>query len=176
MIIELISRESYKQFAAVDPCNGVFAIGMNVCTDIFANHCKIIDENLKLTDLDLDFVQSNTPLIKTINPRNPDRYLIRFNYLELIVRLALRKYYSSIYTYIFNNIYIEANGVGYSDAVRILIDNEFLPAFAHVDCHEWRKNKLWIEENDSILKFHRPLLNSLFEKFSGAKALPGNPP
>ena len=74
---------------------------MNVCTDIFGSQCKIIDERLALKDLDLDFIQTNFTPDKTVNHRNPDRSLTRFNYLELIVRLAIRKYHTSIYIYIY---------------------------------------------------------------------------
>ena len=54
-----------------------------------------------------------------------------------------------------------------------MLDGEFLPTFRELDCHKWRFNTLWTEENDNILKFHKPLLNALFTQFSGAKSVPG---
>lgn len=88
-------REMYKQFAAFEPSGGVPCIGSNVFSDIM-NQCNVVDSQfVKLSDVDIETVASNAGKNKMANPRNPERSLVRYQMIEMIVRLALRKYQKS---------------------------------------------------------------------------------
>jgi hypothetical protein len=49
---------------------------------------------LKLSDLDLNFTATNYSEVKN-NPRNPSNAIVRFEFLEIIPRLAFDKYYKT---------------------------------------------------------------------------------
>lgn len=90
-----IIREMYKHFSAVEPSSSVPCIGSNVFSDIM-NQCNVVDSNfVKLSDIDIETVASNAGKNKMANPRNPERALVRYQMIEMIVRLALRKYQKS---------------------------------------------------------------------------------
>jgi len=80
-------RETYKYFAGMNPTNGVPSIGQNTFGEI-ANHGNVVDnELLKLSDMDLEFISTNAG-IKNQN-LNPDRALVRYQLMEVLVRLAI---------------------------------------------------------------------------------------
>ena len=78
----------------MEPVNGVTAISVNLYTDI-CNQMDIIDhQTLKMSDVDLEFVATNAGQ-KVKNKNNPERALVRYQLMEIISRLAVRKYFSS---------------------------------------------------------------------------------
>ena len=78
----------------MDPTLGLPSIPVNVSTDLFVHHAESLDTNLVLKDLDLDFIQTTAGAPKG-ESNNPEKALVRHEYLELIVRLACRKFLSS---------------------------------------------------------------------------------
>ena len=89
------SRETYKYFSAVDPSGLIWCIGTNTYTEIVSNCHGFIDgKTFKMSDLDLEFVATNAGQ-KSGNHRNPERQLIRFNFLEVLVRLSIDKFIKS---------------------------------------------------------------------------------
>lgn len=50
-------------------------------------------QTLKSNDVDLEYVAANS--IRADYPNFPDRSLIRFKFLEAIIRLSIDKYYKS---------------------------------------------------------------------------------
>jgi len=56
----------------------------------------IDNKTFKLSDLDLEFVATNASGGgKKSNPRVPERQLVRYQFMEVLVRLALDKYLKS---------------------------------------------------------------------------------
>ena len=53
------------------------------------------NEYLKLADVDIKFVATVSDKEFKSNPRNPDRGIVRHQFLEALVRLAEEKYYRS---------------------------------------------------------------------------------
>ena len=54
--------------------------------------------------------------------------------------------------------------------------DEFLePAFKRFETQTWRKERLWKEEVDYVLKVSLPTLKDIYRKFSGKIAMPGAP-
>ena len=67
-------------------------IGINTVSDvILSNMPGFIDgKSMKLSDLDLEFIATNVG--GKVGKRNPDRMLVRHNFIELLCRLAVTRY------------------------------------------------------------------------------------
>lgn len=90
------SRDSYKFFSAVQPSNGIFSIGTNVFNEIVSSLGVVDKISLKLSDVDLDFVATNAGVAKRPGKNlNPERQLVRYQFLEIWVRLALSKFFKT---------------------------------------------------------------------------------
>lgn len=91
----MFSKDSYKFFSGLSPSGNVTSIGTNLMTYITL-HCQNLVDNktLKMSDVLLEFIstKANTQF-KT--KMNPERQLIRFQYMEIWVRIAITKYYRS---------------------------------------------------------------------------------
>ena len=88
-------RETYKYYSGVDPVGLISSIGNNVCSEIISGCREFIDgKTFKLTDLDLNFVATNSG-IKKNNPRNPERQLVRYQFMEFLVRITIDKFVKS---------------------------------------------------------------------------------
>lgn len=74
--------------------NGVPAIGSNVMNEIIASTNLADGKLVKLSDIDVEFIATNVSsnYQGKLKVMNPDRHLCRFEFLELIVRLAITKY------------------------------------------------------------------------------------
>ena len=59
------------------------------------------------------------------------------------------------------------------EAVEMSFENHFLPFFKSFDCHDFRKKRLWREENDVVFTRLYPSLGQIYNKNSGKYALPG---
>lgn len=72
-------KEAYKYYSAVDPSGIICCIGSNVFSEIVGNSNDFIDgKTFKLSDLDLEFVATNSGTLKKNNFRNPERQLVRY--------------------------------------------------------------------------------------------------
>jgi len=85
-------REVYKFYAGVSPCSNVPCISQNAFIEI-VNMTNIIDmKELKLSDIDLEFTATKAGNKK--NKLNPDKWwLVRYQLMEILVRIALKKYF-----------------------------------------------------------------------------------
>jgi hypothetical protein len=84
-------RESYKYTAGVDPQDNLVCIGVNTFSDVVSNLTGFIDgRNMKLADLDLEFISTNANGKQS--KRNPERMLVRHNWMEIFVRLAITRF------------------------------------------------------------------------------------
>lgn len=87
-----VLKEAYKYYAAIGRTENLFAINKITLTDFIAHKINLFDGD-KLTDMDLVFMT-----IKG-KPKNakfqPKTALVRFEFIELLWRLALRKYFES---------------------------------------------------------------------------------
>jgi len=86
-------REAFKYYGAIGPNGMVASVGTNVFMEILSNldnsDSKLIDESLiKMSEADLEFVATNAGT-KMKNPQNPDRQLIRFQFMEVWTRIAI---------------------------------------------------------------------------------------
>ena len=81
----------------MNPSGCIWSIGTNVLSDTIYNCKELVDyKTLKLSDVDLEFITTKASGQQQFRERtNPERQLIRFQFLEIFVRLAVSKYYKS---------------------------------------------------------------------------------
>lgn len=158
----LFSRETYKYYSAIAPAGQIFSISMNVFSDIVSNCEGLVDGNhLKLADLDFEFIATNAGISKT--KHNPERQLVRHEFIEIFVRIAITK--------LFKTKQIES----IPESVEHLYKTYLEEIFQTFDCHKWRREKLWNEECDVTLKRNMPTIEKIYKAYSGRFALPGAP-
>lgn len=144
--------------------SGVWNITLNPYTD-FCKDSGIIDEKLLLTkDFDRIFIATYTKTDKIKNAMNPDRALVRYQFLEGIFRLAEQKYLS--------------NGVVTSqkEAVETLFKENVTPYISTYDVQQWRIDRLWNEECDTVIKSYLPVFKGVFKEYSKEKVKPSEKP
>jgi len=164
---KLVLKESYeflklafKHYAMAS--TEVFAVGWNAYTD-FVISCNLPDpQRLSRADVDMAFFSSST--IGPPGPRNPKKSLCRFQFLDASVRLAMKRYYAS------------GDVEEPADAIQKLLTNiEAIPSIETLkdvgDLHD----RIWRRETDDVVKKHLDLLKKVYDKWSGANNLPGQP-
>lgn len=109
----------------------------------------IIDKNWTIADLDRIFIATNVQLESY--SYNPERELWRYEFFEIIVRLAKQKYFSSK---ICSTIH---------EAVEKLLLCNILPSCKdYPSWHKWRDMELWTIEVDTLYKSNLESLNKLY--------------
>ena len=93
---------------------------------------------------------------------NPEKALIRFQFMEVLARIAERKYIESGVT------------KSHFEACKRLFGDHVEKVICRFDAHLWR-DRYWNEPCDQIYKAYVPLLQHLYKKYSGAKTQPGKP-
>lgn len=156
-------REIYKYYAAVSPAGNVFSIGNNVLSDIINSMGDIVDGvTIKLADIDLEFVSTNAALKKTSH-LNPERFLVRYQMIEIFSRIAITKYFKSKAV------------KSILEAIQLMFEKHVTPFGKNFDCHIWRKERLWNEKCDHVFKRYLKSVKSLYDKYSGRFATPSAP-
>lgn len=133
---------------------------MNAFTD-FCNISGMVDGNLfKLADLDLNLKGAGYSEEKN-NPLNPPNALVRFKFMEMLVRIAKDKYVRNKIT----------QDMG--EALQKLVTEHVNPAVAKYNHQVWREQRYLCEELDLVYKAYKPVLDTVFHKFSGRYTKPG---
>ena len=157
-------KMAYKYLSSVGVSGEVWSIGSNVLTE-FLSKCKILDDNMRLKDADLKFIATITDPTQSKNLRNPEKSLVRYQFLEVWVRMAEQKYITS------------GNITSYAEAVEKILEEHLLPFITSNDtlynAQKWREDRYWNEECDTVLKSYLPILQGLYKRYSGLKSKPG---
>jgi len=154
-------KDCYKHFAAIGAPSEIWSIPLNTYTD-FCSSAGIIDGKiLKLSDFDRIFIATYTRTEKERNPRNPDRALVRYQFMEGLVRIADQKYIGS------------GMASTYSEALKLLLQEHVVPYISKFDHQKWRIERYWNEAVDAVVKSYLPILKGVYKKYSGLKTLPG---
>jgi hypothetical protein len=115
---------------------------------------------MNLADLDFNLKGALFNEVKN-NPRNPANSLVRYQFLEIIVRLALDKYLRKK---------IVASP---TEAVTQLLNQDMWPTLSKYDSNKWRWERYICEEVDLVYKAHRAILDSIWTRFSIRLRKPG---
>ena len=100
-----------------------------------------------MTDLDVNWTAAN--VTEKVNPRNPRKAACRYEFLEIIVRLALDKYLRY------------GKAMAASEAVTWLLD-EMKPFAAENDSSRWRSERLLRENVDLIYKRYYSIFKHIY--------------
>lgn len=159
-------REVYKHYAGISPCSNVPSISQNAFLELI-NLTTIVDsKDLKLSDIDLEFTATKAGNKK--NSLNPDKWwLVRYQLMEIFVRIALKKYFRS------QKKEKNKKMLSESDAVKKLFEEQLLQHFKKHDCHRWREKYCWCQEVDEPFQEHLEEIKSLFQMYSGKYCKPG---
>jgi hypothetical protein len=87
-------RQTYKYYAAIGSSGGIFSVGQNGFTDLCSQTGVINSTTFKLADLDFNLKATLYTDVKN-NPLNPGNALVRYEFMELIARIALDKYFKT---------------------------------------------------------------------------------
>jgi hypothetical protein len=85
-------RQVYRRLSALGITGYIFAIGWNEFRDFIANTLDMDDKkalNKEAVDLIFTFIDTNS---KGLYPLNPSRTLVRFEFVEALLRCAIKKY------------------------------------------------------------------------------------
>jgi hypothetical protein len=136
---------------------------MNTFSDVVSQLPGFIDgKNFVLADLDLEFISTNAG--GKAGKRNPERMLVRHNWIEIFVRLAVTRFVKK-----------EKVATNAIEALDCLEKQYLKPFFNKFTAKKWRNEVLHKEEIDLALKHGLRVLKELYGRFSGKFANPGAP-
>jgi hypothetical protein len=115
---------------------------------------------LSLSDVDRKFIATNSSSLDLKSKTNPEKALVRFQFMEVLARIAERKYIEGGVT------------KSHSEACKLLFQDGVLDVIGRYDAHKWRE-RYWNEQCDGIYKAYVPVLQYLYKKYSGARTQPG---
>lgn len=133
-------RESYKQLSGIDPQKDLTAIGVNTFSEVINSLPGFIDgKNINLADLDLEFISTNAN--GKPGKRNPERMLVRHNWMEIFIRLATTRYVKK-----------EKVAKNPTEGLKMFMDQQLNQFFGKFNAAKWRREVLHREEIDLTLK------------------------
>ena len=157
-------RGAYKYLSTVNPIGDIWCIGTNVLSD-FVSKCNLIDNLLGPEGVGLKFVATKVDPNMPKSHRNPERGLIRYQFMEFFVRISDERYLSKKVV------------ATLPEAVEKVLNEHLIPYIkpneALFNPQKWREEQYWNEECDTVLKSYLPILQDLYSKYSGAKSKPG---
>jgi hypothetical protein len=156
--------KAYAVYNGTEP----FYLGSNTFTE-FCNECKIVDGGVTvgLQDIDTIFIATNYTSEKIKNSlNNPERCIVRFQFLESLVRLAMVKYGG-------NSRNAGSAGLPPSDSVEKMIRSDLAPYSDQIKNLEFRHNMLYgsIPIND-LYKEHYDELERVYKLYAASIDLP----
>jgi len=124
----------------------------------FTNYCTIwdvVNSNLKVADIDRIFIATNVELED--QEANDDRSLCRFEFYEIVTRMAKTKYFESKKT------------ASISEAVEMILLESVLPnAVMRMESVNWRQVFLWTLPVDDLYKANLTNLKKVFTLLKNA--------
>lgn len=153
--------EVYRTLSAYSG-NELFCVTQNVLIE-FLNECKAVDNLFQVSDLGVNWNSANASKDKgeTYNAGNG---LCRYEFMEILVRIANDRF-------VRNKICKNQ-----SEALEKMLSEHYSLVFPIYDNRIFKKEVYMTEEIDYFLKAHRVVFESLFKKYSGRKATPGQKP
>ena len=149
-------KEIYHYLAALDPHGNILCISQNTLSD-FVKQSNLLEQNyLKFSDIDLSYLSAYIPLLKSNydSDSTPGRFLIRCQFMEILVRLANDRYYKHG---------LEKNII---DATKMVIENHIFPFFKNYDYTTWKEKRLWNIECDKVYKHFWQFFQFLYKKYA----------
>ena len=122
----------------------------------FVNNWKLIDENLQLSTVDRLFIATKSGDSSDLKDF-PERDLSRFEFYEIIVRMAGAKYKDW------------GKWESYAQAVRTIIEEDFFQFFSISKWQDFREKELWSLDVNDILNANLDALKKIYKQFENSK-------
>ena len=153
-----VLKEIYKYYSSISPAGDIWSIGQMVFTDI-CNEANLIDSTFRLADI--DFHLKGALFQEVRNPRSPPNSLVRFQFMEILVRVALDKYFKT--------------GIceTQSQAVEYLMEKNIVQRLGDVSANKWRIERYLFGSVEKVLKSQMGLLRAIYGQYSTRKVKPG---
>lgn len=152
----------YKYLSALSGYD-VFAIGVNVLNE-YLQLWKVFDGLYRISDLGVNWSACVVAKDKK-QGFGIGNCIVRFQFMEILVRIASDRF---VRNRICSNVV---------DATRKFLEESFIPSTQeYLLTNTWRSTHYFCEEIDLIFKAHKEILDSIYKKYSGSKALPGQKP
>lgn len=89
-------KDCYRYYAGLGESNNIYQIPLNAFTDFINKNSGLVDgEILRFAESDTQFInvtKNNRPKVSMLSPANS---LIRFQFLEIIIRLGIWRYFET---------------------------------------------------------------------------------
>ena len=154
-------RETYRNIAALSGLEYI-AIGGNDLKDFLAN-CNLFDSYYAISDLGVNWNSCIVPKEKG-QVYNSGSALCRYEFMEILVRICSDRY-------VRNKLYSTV-----AEGLQIMLQEHLIPFMQNYNSNKWRMEKYLCENVDLVLKCHKQILDSVYKKYSGKKAMPGQKP
>lgn len=143
--------------------NNVPAVSSNSITELLSNSGVLDHKQLKLADIGIDFIATNVGQ-KPPEPQwrhlNPDRLLVRDEFMQIFIRLAASKYLKT------------RTLLTHNDSVRQLFKDGLLNFMKTFDSNDFRLNCLYNESCDMVFKYYLKAVKTLYNLYSGRHSKP----
>lgn len=114
----------------------------------FCNFCQLVDKNLNLSSLDMIFIATNVSIHEYSG--NSERALSRYEFLEILVRLAVAKYGSTMEPH---------------KALITLLEENIFKYCNPEEVSDFRRNQIWTRDIEEFIKRNDIFMTKLFQKF-----------
>ena len=145
-------RDSFKYYSSISSATGTmaFSLTLNSYTDYLKQAGVYNKKTVSITDTDTLFFTTN----KRDKPTqlNPGNALARFQFLEIILRIALKYGKHS-------NPVVQ---------VKSFIDEIIEKSLSKGKSQEFRSKRYWNQHCDNVLRFHLHLMREVYSIYSGA--------
>ena len=120
----------------------------------FCNEAKLVDDQtLKRAQVDLAFVAVNFDDDQVEG--NPQRAICRYEFMEMLVRLAASKYIKD-----------KKSEMTHAEALDKFISEDLLKHYTLPPWQEFRDKELWTKEVDSVIRLNLGNINSLHSRLT----------
>ena len=160
-------REAYKHLACLAPSAEIPSLGANLLSELLLRCGDFVDyKYIKLSDVDLAFIATNASGSKKFPFRtdeviNPERQLIRYQFLEVLLRLALERF-------------VKKQRIKPVEAIKLLYEKYICGILTHYQSHTWRIDRFWNRECENVILQNMEILKDIFNQWAEAQ-FPGDP-
>ena len=162
---------TFEFYSAMGNSSDLSQMLFNQCMDMLGD-MDIPEDNKYINKGALDrlFVEANVEgeeqQDNDVGDANADRALMRFELLELFVRISVAKFMTT------KRISGDFNGI--LESVKTLVVDHVLPNTGEGSCNaalhdidDWRREHLYNKETDQVLREHRKIIKAIFDKYKG---------
>jgi len=153
-----VVKEIFKYQSAIGTSSGSvpFAIPLNFYTEFVKNTGALSDKDISISQSDTLFLMINKR--SPMTPLNPGHSFVRFQFLEILMRLGLKK----------DLIYKELDA-----RINNFMCKYICPQLKVDKAQDYRWKRYWNEPVDNLYKFHMKLFQEVYKNYSGTLKLPG---